>query len=202
MSPAQALQSGVDQLSLGLPVGACARLMQYLGLLEKWNRTYNLTAIRQPLDMVSHHLLDCLAVVPHLPVPAHGPLADVGAGAGLPGIALAVARPDWHVTLNDSNQKKCAFMRQAAIELNLDNLEVHEGRVENWLPQMKFPVVISRAFAELEQFISLCRHLVSPGGVLAAMVGARPRGERCRIVELQVPGLDERRHLALCPAGR
>jgi 16S rRNA (guanine527-N7)-methyltransferase len=202
MNPAQALRSGVDQLGLALPAGACTRLMQYLALLEKWNRTYNLTAIRQPLQMVSHHLLDSLAVIPHLPVPAQGRLADVGAGAGLPGIALALARPDWHVTLNDSNQKKCAFMRQAAIELELANVEVHEGRVEDWRPQIKFPVVISRAFAELEQFLSLCGHLASDEGVLAAMVGARPGGVRCRIVELQVPRLDERRHLALCPVGR
>jgi len=202
MNPAQALKNGVDQLALELPAGACTRLLQYLALLEKWNRTYNLTAIRNPLEMVSHHLLDCLAVVPHLPVPGEGPLADVGAGAGLPGIALAVARPHWRVTLNDSSQKKCAFMRQAAIELELVNVQVHEGRVEEWLPQIKFPVVISRAFAELERFISLCRHLLAPAGVLAAMVGAPPEAEGCRVVALHVPGLGERRHLALCPAGR
>ena len=148
--------------------------------------------------MVSHHLLDCLAVLPHLPMPADGALADVGAGAGLPGIALAVARPQWQVTLNDASQKKCAFMRQATIELGLHNVQVHEGRVEHWVPQTRFALVISRAFTELERFIALCSHLVAAGGVLAAMTGARPQHAACTVVALRVPGLQARRHLALC----
>ncbi len=189
------------ELGVELLPGALGQLLGYLELLSIWNRTSNLTAIREPLDMVSHHLLDCLAVLPHLPIPAQATLADVGAGAGLPGIALAVARPQWQVTLNDSSQKKCAFMRQAAIELGLRNVQVHEGRVEEWAPQPRFALVISRAFAELERFIALCSHLVATDGVLAAMTGARPRKAGCTVVALRVPGLQARRHLALCPRG-
>jgi 16S rRNA (guanine527-N7)-methyltransferase len=200
MTPPQALDRGVHELGLALPQGAAERLMQYIALLEKWNRTYNLTAIRDPLEMVSHHLLDSLAVVPHLPMPAQGALADVGAGAGLPGIPIAVARPQWRVTLNDANQKKIAFLRQAAIELELANVEVHEGRVEQWRPRTKFALVISRAFAELARFTSLCAHLVAPNGTLAAMTGAAPHAERCRVIALNVPLLGAQRHLVLCRA--
>jgi 16S rRNA (guanine527-N7)-methyltransferase len=201
MTPRQALDKGLDELGLDLPPGAGERLMQYIALLARWNRTYNLTAIREPSEMVSHHLLDSLAVVPHLPMPAHGALADVGAGAGLPGIPIAVARPQWRVTLNDSNQKKIAFLRQAAIELELENVEVYEGRVEQWRPRTKFALVISRAFAELAQFMSLCTHLVAPGGVLAAMTGAAPQAGGCRVIALNVPLLGAQRHLVLCQAG-
>jgi 16S rRNA (guanine527-N7)-methyltransferase len=175
--------------------------MRYVELLEKWNRTYNLTAIRKPAEVVSHHLLDSLAVVPHLPVPAEGALADVGAGAGLPGIPIALARPQWRITLNDSSEKKLAFLRQAAIELELSNVAVHSGRVEQWRPQPKFELVISRAFARLDEFRSRCAHLVASGGVLAAMTGAAPQAGDCRIIALQVPLLDAQRHLVLCPAG-
>jgi 16S rRNA (guanine527-N7)-methyltransferase len=201
MTPQQALNRGVGELGLDLPQGAEERLMQYVALLAKWNRTYNLTAIDDPIEVVSHHLLDSLAVVPHLPMPAHGALADVGAGAGLPGIPIAVARPQWRVTLNDASQKKIAFLRQAAIELELSNVEVHEGRVEQWRPRTKFALVVSRAFAELAQFISLCTHLAAPDGVLAAMTGAAPQAERCRVIALHVPLLGAQRHLVLCRAG-
>ena len=108
MTPQDALHRGVTELGLALPQGSEALLMRYAALLEKWNRTYNLTAIRKPAEVVSHHLLDSLAVVPHLPLPAEGALADVGAGAGLPGIPIALARPRWRVTLNDSSEKKLA----------------------------------------------------------------------------------------------
>jgi 16S rRNA (guanine527-N7)-methyltransferase len=201
MTPHQALNRGVGELGLDLPQGAEERLMQYVALLAKWNRTYNLTAIHDPIEVVSHHLLDSLAVVPHLPMPAHGALADVGAGAGLPGIPIAVARPQWRVTLNDASQKKIAFLRQAAIELELSNVEVHEGRVEQWRPRTKFALVVSRAFADLAQFISLCTHLAAPDGVLAAMTGAAPQAERCRVIALNVPLLGAQRHLVLCRAG-
>jgi 16S rRNA (guanine527-N7)-methyltransferase len=189
----------VQTLGVELPEAAIGQLLAYLALLAKWNRTYNLTAIRDPREMVSHHLLDSLAPLPHLPMPPHGSLADVGSGAGLPGIALAVARPHWRVTLNDSSEKKCAFMRQAAIELGLENVDVHEGRVERWRPQHPFSVAISRAFAELPRFLELASHLVAPGGVLAAMAGARPQASGCTVIALCVPGLDAQRHLALCP---
>lgn len=201
MTPQDSLHRGVAELGLELPQGAEALLMRYVALLEKWNRTYNLTAIREPAEVVSHHLLDSLAVVPHLPVPAEGALADVGAGAGLPGIPIALARPRWRVTLNDSNEKKLAFLRQAVIELELPNVTLHAGRAEQWTPQPKFGLVISRAFARLEEFRSRCAHLVASGGVLAAMTGAAPQAGDCRVIALQVPQLDAQRHLVLCPAG-
>jgi 16S rRNA (guanine527-N7)-methyltransferase len=201
MTPQDSLHRGVAELGLELQQGAEALLMRYVALLEKWNRTYNLTAIREPAEVVSHHLLDSLAVVPHLPVPAEGALADVGAGAGLPGIPIALARPQWRVTVNDSSEKKLAFLRQAAIELELSNVAVHAGRAEQWTPQPKFALVISRAFARLDEFRSRCAHLVAPGGVLAAMTGAAPQAAGCRVIALQVPLLDAQRHLVLCPAG-
>ena len=119
MTPRAALERGIDELALALPADAAEQLMAYAELLTKWNRTYNLTAIRDPLEMVSRHLLDSLAVLPHLPIAAGAAMADVGSGAGLPGIPLAIARPEWRVTLNDSIQKKAAFLRQTAIELGL-----------------------------------------------------------------------------------
>lgn len=198
------LERGLSALGISLPEGAPGQLLAYLALLAKWNRTYNLTAIRDPEKMVTHHLLDSLAVLPHLPA---GSLADVGAGGGLPGIPLAIAQPERRVTLNDSNEKKAAFLRQVVIELRLSNAEVHEGRVQAWRPAQPFTCVITRGFAELAQFIAVCRHLLAPGGVLAAMKGAFPRDELervpadadCREVHrLRVPLLEAERHLVIC----
>ena len=201
MTPRAALDLGLAELRLALPESARVQLMNYLALLAKWNRTYNLTAIDDPLRMVSHHLLDSLAVVSHLPMPAVPSLADAGSGAGLPGIPLAVARPEWRVVLAESSEKKTAFLRQAALELGLRNVEVHQGRVEQWKPTARFAVVISRAFAELARFIAACRHLVAQGGVLAAMTGKVPAAleANCFVVRLHVPQLDAQRHLVLCP---
>lgn len=202
MTPHAALDQGLAALALCLPADAPPTLLRYLALLSKWNRTYNLTAIRDPHAMVVHHVLDSLAVVPHLPLAEHARIADAGSGAGLPGIPLAIARPDWHVALAESSEKKAAFLRQAIIELALANVEVHEGRVEAWRPQPLFDLVISRAFAALADFFAACRHLVRPDGTLAAMKGAAPRDTRpdCRVVRLDVPLLDAQRHLVLCPA--
>jgi len=202
MTPQAALDRGLGELALELPGGARERLLDYMALLVKWNRTYNLTAIRDPLAMVGHHLLDSLAVLPHLSPAAAGRVADVGSGAGLPGIPLAIARPDWHVALAEASQKKAAFLRQAVIELRLRNVEVHEGRVEAWRPQPLFDLVISRAFAALADFIAACRHLLAPAGALAAMTGAAPATlpQTCRLIPLRVPLLDAQRHLVLCPA--
>jgi 16S rRNA (guanine527-N7)-methyltransferase len=199
-----ALQRGLDELGLALPEGAQEKFLAYLELLAKWNKTYNLTAIRDPDKMISHHLLDSLAVLPHLPA---GLLADVGSGGGLPGIPLAIAQPARRVTLNDANHKKAAFLQQAVIELKLTNAQVHVGRVQTWRPAQRFACVITRGFAELADFISACRHLLAPGGVLAAMKGVFPRAElervpagaECRDVRrLQVPLLEAERHLVLC----
>ena len=207
MTPRTALERGLEQLALALPAGAREQLLQYLALLAKWNRIYNLTAIRDPLGMVSQHLLDSLAVVPHLPLSPGARLADAGSGAGLPGIPLALARPQWHVTLIEANQKKAAFLRQAAIELELSNVELHEGRVEEWRPASGFGLVISRAFTRLAEFVATCRHLVAPRGTLAAMKGKHPQAElgglpsdvRCKaVIALDVPFIKAERHLVLC----
>ena len=208
MTPSVALQRGLDELALPLPESARDQLLRYVELLAKWNKAYNLSAIRNREEMVSHHLLDSLAVVPHLPMRNERPaLADAGSGAGLPGIPIALARPGWRVTLVDSNNKKTAFLRQAAIELKLGNVEVHEGRIEQWHPAEKFAVVVSRAFAELAAFVAACRHLLAPDGVLAAMKGRDPDAELARTpqacgcappIRLRVPLLQAQRHLVLC----
>lgn len=204
MSPADALARGLGELGLALPANAAERLLAYIALLAKWNRTYNLTAIREPLAMVSQHLLDSLAVVAELPP---GALVDVGAGAGLPGIPIAIAQPDRAVTLNDASSKKGAFLRQAIMELGLTNVRVHVGRVEEWRPQPLFAVAICRGFAALPQFLATCRHLVNADGVLVAMKGQFPAEELagvqrdcdCRDVRrLRVPLLDAERHLVVC----
>ena len=202
MTPQAALDCGLGELALGLPAGARERLLGYVQLLAKWNRTYNLTAIRDPLAMVTQHLLDSLAVLPHLALGEHGRVADAGSGAGLPGIPLAIARPAWQVVLVESSAKKAAFLRQAKIELALDNVDVHEGRAQAWRPQPLFDLVISRAFAALEDFVAACRHLVAPAGALAAMKGIAPEHvhPNCAVIRLRVPLLDAQRHLVLCPA--
>jgi len=208
MTPQAALQGGVSELALALP-GAIEKLLAYLALLAKWNKTYNLTAIRDPLHAVSHHLLDSLAVLHELS-DRTGTLVDIGSGGGLPGIPIAIAEPARRVTLNDANEKKGAFLRQAVIELGLRNAEVHVGRVEAWRPAERFAVVISRGFASLVDFLAACRHLAAPDGVLAAMKGAYPLAELaqvpadcdCReIRRLKVPLLEAERHLVLCRIG-
>jgi len=209
MTPKAALQSGLAELALALPPGAIDQLQAYLDLLAKWNKTYNLTAIRDPLQAVSLHVLDSLSVLRELPEDG-GELADIGSGGGLPGIPLAIAEPARRVTLNDANEKKGAFLRQAVIELGLRNADVHIGRAEQWRPTQRFAVVISRGFASVVDFISACRHLVAPGGVLAAMKGAHPRAELAQVPadcdcadvrRLRVPLLDAERHLVLCRIG-
>ncbi len=205
MTAQDALERGARELGLELEGRALERLLAYLALMAKWNKTYNLTAVRDPLAMVSHHLLDSLAVLPHLPMPSAGTLADAGSGAGLPGIPLAIARPEWKVVLAEANQKKAAFLRQATIELGLRNASVHEGRVESWAPAQRFAIVISRAFARLAQFARACAHLLAADGALVAMKGALNQDElteltdwQCASVELRVPLLDAVRHVVIC----
>ena len=209
MTPQAALERGLVELALVLPSGAAEKLMAYLELLAKWNQTYNLTAIRDPLQSVSHHLLDSLAVLRELSDCA-GTLVDVGSGGGLPGIPLAIADPARPVTLNDASEKKGAFLRQAVIELGLSNVSVHVGRVEDWRPATGFAVVISRGLASLADFLERCRHLVAPAGVLAAMKGVYPHDELARVPvdcdctevrRLKVPLLEAERHLVLCRIG-
>ena len=178
-------------------------MLDYLTLLAKWNRVYNLTAIREETKWISHHLLDSLAVVTHLPA---GQVVDAGSGAGLPGIPIAFACPERQVTLLDSNQKKGAFLTQASAELALTNVKVVIERAESYRPGLPFDIVISRAFSSIADFIRLAGHLCSPGGVLAAMKGARPDAEIAqlpdpwraeKIIPLHVPQLDAERHLVM-----
>jgi 16S rRNA (guanine527-N7)-methyltransferase len=193
-------------LGLALADAQVATLERYLDLLEKWNRVYNLTAIRERSRMVTHHLLDSLAVLPHVRGPR---VLDVGSGAGLPGIPLAVASPALHVTLLESNHKKSAFLTQAVAELQLANVQVVTERVESWQPEARFDTIVSRAFAELGEFATLAGRLLAPQGVLAAMKGVHPfdeierlpQGYRVQqVVRLRVPGLDAERHLVLMGA--
>ena len=204
MTPQVALNTGLGELELALPESARGQLIDYLELLAKWNKVFNLTAIREPLQMVSAHLLDSLAVLRELPP---GRLADIGSGAGLPGIPIAIAEPDRPIFLVEANQKKGAFLRQAVIELGLRNSAVHIGRAETWRPVERFAVVISRAFAELVDFIGSCRHLVAHGGALVAMKGGYPASELAHAIDgcdcndvrrLDVPLLDGQRHLVFC----
>jgi 16S rRNA (guanine527-N7)-methyltransferase len=197
------LRQGIADLGLALPQSTTGRLLDYLALLAKWNRVYNLTAIREETKWVSHHLLDSLAVVPHLPA---GRLVEVGSGAGLPGIPIALACPDRQVTLLDSNQKKGAFLIQSSTELALANVKVVTARSESYRPDHDFDVVISRAFSSIADFIRLAGHLCGPGGVLAAMKGAHPDAEVAQlpdpwkaetIIPLQVPQLNAERHLVM-----
>jgi 16S rRNA (guanine527-N7)-methyltransferase len=197
------LDEGLASLRLGMSEAARAQLLRYLELLQKWNRTYNLTAIREPGRLVSHHLLDCLTAIPHLP---QGAAVDIGSGGGLPGVPLAIAQPDRLVTLLDSNHKKGAFLKQAVIECGVRNAEVHVGRAEEWAPATRFDVAVSRAFADLAGFVDAARALVRPGGVLAAMKGLYPDEELAQLplgvalqqaMPLTVPGLKAARHLIL-----
>jgi len=206
--PAQAesyrrLEKGAAELGVALGRGERSKLLQYLALLEKWNQAYNLTAIRDVGRMVSGHLLDCLSVVPYL---TGTRMLDAGSGAGFPGIPVAVAKPDIQVVLLDSNQKKTAFLRQAVADLQLKNATVVCQRVEAWRTGEKFDFIISRAFAEIAEFVALTEHLLAPGGVFAAMKGVYPFEEIERMPPnlrvrqshaLAVPGLEAERHLVL-----
>jgi 16S rRNA (guanine527-N7)-methyltransferase len=203
MSTADQLKRGLIALGLTLERDVQQRLLDYIGLIEKWNRVYNLTAIREPEKMVSHHLLDSLAVSPHLHAKR---LLDVGSGAGLPGIPLALATPDTQVILLDSNHKKAAFLHQAMMELKMNNAEVCSERVECWHTQNRFDVIISRAFSDMGEFVSVTRHLLAPGGIFAAMKGLHPYEEidklppGCKVLQvlpLVIPGVDAARHLVL-----
>lgn len=203
MSAADQLKRGLIALGLTLDRDTQQRLLDYIALIEKWNRVYNLTAIREPEKMVSRHLLDSLAVAPHLHAKR---LLDVGSGAGLPGIPLALAKPDTHVTLLDSNHKKAAFLNQAVMELKLKNAEVCSERVESWQTQNRFDVIISRAFSDMGEFVRITRHLLAPGGMFAAMKGLHPYEEidklppGCKVQQvlpLAIPGLEGARYLVL-----
>ncbi|AOK51359.1 16S rRNA (guanine(527)-N(7))-methyltransferase RsmG [Burkholderia stagnalis] len=202
------LVDGANALGVALTDTQRNQLLDYVALLAKWNAVYNLTAIRDPQQMLIQHILDSLSIVPHLGDRASTRVLDVGSGGGLPGIVLAIVRPDWQVTLNDIVQKKSAFQTQTRAELKLANLSVVTGRVETLQPGVevpeKFDVIVSRAFADLSDFVKLARHLVAPGGAIWAMKGVHPGDEIARLpdgshvkqtIRLAVPMLDAERHL-------
>lgn len=205
MSLSDQLQAGLAALGLDPSSAMQARLLAYVALLKKWNATYNLTAIRQERDMVTQHLLDSLSILPAVEKSAlvGRRWADVGSGAGLPGIPLAIAHPDLEMTLIDTVEKKSAFQRQAKIELGLTNVTVVSARVEN-IRGGGFDAVVSRAFADIAEFVRLAGHLAEPGGRLYAMKGVMPDVELSSLppkwavaarTPLSVPGLDAQRHL-------
>ena len=207
MSTQQLIAEGVAAMGLDLPRDAQDKLAAYLDLMSKWNRVHNLTAVRETEDMVTLHILDSLSVLPHIEGAKH--MVDVGTGAGLPGIPVAIARPGMRVTLLDSSHKKCAFLEQAKAELGLGNVSVVCARVEEWKPGAGFDAVVSRAFSDLADFVAQAKHLLAPGGRLVAMKGVYPFEEIARlpsshkvaeVVELRVPKLDARRHVVLVEA--
>ena len=200
--PARQLAAGIAAMKLDIGEPQQQKLLAYLALLQKWNKTYNLTALRDEAQMVSHHLLDSLTLLPY--IRNAQTLADIGSGGGMPGIPAAICRPELQMTLVDANTKKTAFLQQAAIELGLDNVSVFAGRVENL--HQTADIITSRAFAELADFVSLTRHLLHENSIWAAMKGAYPQDELFRLPEnveayqtdrLSVPMLDAERHMVL-----
>jgi len=207
MSQSAILAKGIAEAGLPIAEQKQQKLLAYLALMQKWNKVHNLTAVRDADEMVTLHLLDSLVVLPFVDGKA---LLDVGSGAGLPGIPLAICLPDLKVTVIDSNNKKVSFMRQAKAELGIDNLEVLGGRVEEIAPNHKFDMVISRAFSDLDLFISLTHQLCDVQGKWLAMKGVYPEAELVelekktgitpsKVKELKVPGLTAQRHLVFLP---
>jgi len=195
------LRRGCDALGLSPDPAQVDRLLEYLGLLSRWNRTYNLTAVRDEGQMVTRHLLDSLAVSPWL---SGARFIDVGTGAGLPGVPLAIVHPQYEFHLLDSSGKKTRFLFQVKTALCLDNIVVHKTRVESFRAAGPYDAVLSRAFASLRDMTAACRHLLAAGGRFLAMKGAYPAAEledirqsfrEVAVHPLVVPGLAEQRHL-------
>lgn len=200
------LADGLADLPLELNADVQSRLVDFLHLLVKWNRAYNLTAVRQPEQMVTRHLLDSLVVGPYLQGPR---ILDVGTGAGLPGIPLALAYPDHHFTLLDSNGKKIRFVTQAVAELGLANVDVVQSRIEAFQPASRFDTITARAYASIEELVSQTTRILADGGQYLIMKGvypvaeveAMPTGYRLEAVQpLNVPKLDAERHLLILRA--
>jgi len=199
------LSSGLNQLGLNCSLAVQARLRDYIYLIDKWNRVYNLTSVRNPAEMVTRHILDSLAVLPYL---RGSRVLDVGTGAGLPGIPLAIVdkeqHPEREFVLLDSNSKKTRFVQQVITELELGNVRVVHERAENYCPANKFDVVVSRAFASIADMLNNSGQHCSDDGVLLAMKGAKPVTELQELPanysveavhQLEVPGLEGQRHL-------
>lgn len=193
----------LDELGLVLDAGVQQRLLEYVALLAQWNAAYNLTAVREPLAMIDRHLVDSLAVLPH----ALGPdLADIGTGPGVPGLVLALVRPYERVWLVDSNGKKARFLRECLRRFGLPQVSVHEQRAEKLPAGAGFRQVVSRAFAELREFVAGTRQILAPDGHWLALKGRRPDAEIAalpddvevlQVQRLVVPGADGERHLVI-----
>jgi|CXWL01.1.fsa_nt_gi 16S rRNA (guanine527-N7)-methyltransferase len=186
-----------------LDAGAQERLLEYLALLVQWNAAYNLTAVRDPLQMIDRHLIDALSLLPHL---AGDDLADIGTGPGVPGLVLALARPFARVWLVDSNGKKARFLRECLRRFDLPHVVVHEARAEALPGDVPFNQIVSRAYSELALFVRSTRQLLAPDGRWLAMKGKRPDAEIAALPawaqveavhELKVPGADGERHLVV-----
>jgi 16S rRNA (guanine527-N7)-methyltransferase len=194
------LLDGLQKMAIPDGESLSRQLMIYLGELSQWNRTFNLTAIRDPIDMVARHLLDSLAILPWV---SGERLLDVGSGAGLPGIPLALAQPQREYFLLDSNGKKVNFLRHVIRKLNLDRVEAVQARVEHYQPEQAFDCITARAFAAVDQLARVSEHLLAPGGLILAMRGRDepvelPANFRLRDNQvLNVPGLDAQRHLMI-----
>lgn len=195
---------GARELEIELDPGQAGQLLDYIQEMARWGRAYNLTAIREPGQMVPLHLLDSLAVVPHVRGPR---VLDLGTGAGLPGIPLAVLRTDYEVWLMDSSAKKCRFLRHIAGRLGLERVRVVQSRAENYRPDHGFDTVVSRAVGALGLLMDLSAHLVRPGGRLLAMKGQYPEAELKQaderwtvdeVLALKPPGVEGDRHLVVC----
>ena len=209
---AHGLLEGARALGLNLSPEVHRQLLDYLALLQKWNRVYNLTAVRDPAEMLTHHILDCLAAVPALSRHAPGACAilDVGSGGGLPGVVLALCRPDWQVTCVDAVAKKAAFVQQVVASLGLTNLRGVHSRVQDL--GATWPLITSRAFASLADFTAWSQTVLAPGGAWVAMKGKHPQDEIevlpasvqvFHVEPLDVPGLSAERCLIwMRPAGQ
>lgn len=196
----RAIAGGLERMRIQAPTASSARLAAYLALLARWNRVYNLTAVRRPEDMVGRHVLDSLSILPWLRGPR---VVDVGSGAGLPGIPLAVVRPEVRFCLLDGNGKRTRFLTQAVLDLGLENVEVVRSRAEDYDPRNRFASVVSRAFGSLAEMLRCAGHLCAPDGRVLAMKGALPEAElavlpagyRLAGVYRLQEGLDAERHL-------
>lgn len=195
------LTAGLDALGIALTEHALTQSMHYIRLLSKWNHAYNLTAITEPAAMIVRHLLDSYATVPYISGPR---ILDVGTGAGVPGIMLALARPEYEFVLLDSNGKKTRFVTQAVLELQLKNVAVVQERVEKFHTETLFDTVISRAFSQVKDMIEKTAHLCAATGRILAMKGHYPHSELMNLPDtvmieavhkLHVPGLSEERHI-------
>ena len=203
MDNRQKLQSGLKEMGLDLSGEQQDKLLAYVEMLKKWNKTYNLTALRDESQIISHHLLDSLTLPPYLE--GAQTMLDVGSGGGQPGIPAAVCRPDLQITLLDANTKKTSFLQQAAMELELKNVRVVSGRVEA-VQGLRADVITSRAFAELADFVNWTTHLLQDGGCWAAMKGVYPAAEIDRLPDsvcvervdkIRVPQLNAERHMVI-----